>query len=175
MQCWPSAGGPTCWRGANQRLGRKMSPNPTMPGRGGHPSGVGRGSLPAVKDQVIVPRGDSESRCKERLDRFQLSEHGMGPRIFHSLFIGSRSIHGGQLQARLGGRLRGEWDGLQTGREGQETQNKITRDKWLSSLAHQNHWGVLKAPLLTSQRQKIVPKPGPHSGLIKSGILGGMT
>lgn len=100
-----------------------MSPNPTMPGRGGHPSGVGRGSLPAVKDQVIVPRGDSESRCKERLDRFQLSEHG-GHVIFHSLFIGSRSIHGGQLQARLGGRLRGEWDGLQTGREGQETQNK---------------------------------------------------
>ena len=30
---------------------------------------------------------------------------------------------------------------------GRKPRTKITRDKWLSSLAHQYHWGVLKAPL----------------------------
>lgn len=144
--------------------GRRCPQIPQCQGEGGHPSGVGRGSLSAVKDQVIVPRGDSESRCKERLGRFQLSEHGGGGHmIFHSLFIGSRSIHGGQLQARLGGRLHGEWDALQTGREGQETRDK-------------NYWGqVTLLPSLSEslgsfestsglppQRQKIkCPSLGP--------------
>lgn len=33
------------------------------------------------------------------------------------------------------------------GGRGRKPGTKITGDKWLSSLAHQNHWGVLKAPM----------------------------
>lgn len=121
--------------------GRRCPQIPQCQGEGGHPLGVRRGSLPTVKSQVIVPRGDSESRCKERLDRFQLSEPGGGGHVIvHSLFIGSRSVHGGQLQARLGGRLGGEWDGLQTGREGQETWDK-------------NYWG--QVALLPSSSESL--------------------
>lgn len=54
---WPrSAGG--------QRGQETLPQTPECRARG-HPSGLRRGSFRAVKGQVIVPRGDSEARCRD--------------------------------------------------------------------------------------------------------------
>lgn len=92
----------------------------------GHPQDSAEGT---VKGQVIVPRSDSESRCKERLGRFQAaSARRPAPRghgTFHSLFSSSGSVCGGQLRARLRGRLGGEWGDIQSGRRGRKPGMRI--------------------------------------------------
>lgn len=107
-----------------------MPPDSTMPGRGGHPSGLGRGSLPAVKDQVIVPRGDSDSRCKERLDRFQLSVHGGGGHMTFHLYslIQEAFMEGNSMQDWVVGSV-GNGVASSLGGRGRKPGTKITGDK----------------------------------------------
>ena len=74
---------------------------------------------------------------------------------FHLLFTDSRSIHGGQLHAGLGGRRSGEWGGLQPGREGQETRDKNNRGQ-VALLSSSESLGSFKSTYASPpKRQKI--------------------